>query len=241
MRSNLVRKPKSERAKTSAWIKALADRAMKAEMREWSTRYDPDEIARMERLAKKGYTKKEILETIWHKRKAEREYARRHREGETESGRGFSGVLILSDNDVDRIIQTALTYCVIAYERAWDLADRNHDGTKLGVWGGGPQVYETYGDQVEGHAKEFYNHLIDAVNKNTPYVVAYRIENKAKLFRNQQQKAIYAPYAEIYNDGYYSAMNILYTAITGERLGNTKFRLPEYMADIEDYAEELAQ
>ena len=140
-------------------------------------------------------------------RQQKRKYAAKNKK---QAGKTWGGETVLTDWQVEHILNKAIDECVHAF-------------VELSKGG---DYYEEHNPQHTAYsrikAEVLRKELTNAISKNGRYRTAYRIESVAGAFYEKEEEYIYNPYEEIYGDAYSFIFTVLYTAITGEDIGETK-------------------
>lgn len=139
-------------------------------------------------------------------RQQKRKYAAKNKQ----AGKTWGGETVLTDWQVEHILNKAVDECVHAFVELSKGGDYYDDHN--------PQQTAYARIKAEVLRKE----LTNAISKNGRYRTAYRIESVAGAFYQKEEEYIYSPYEEIYGDAYSFIFTVLYTAITGEDIGETK-------------------
>lgn len=140
-------------------------------------------------------------------RQQKRKYAAKNKQ---QAGKTWGGETVLTDWQVEHILNKAVDMCVHAF-------------VELSKGG---NYYNTHEPQETDYARikteVLRKELTNAISRNGRYRTAYRIESVAGAFYDKEVEYIYNPYEEIYGDAYSFIFTVLYTAITGEDIGETK-------------------
>ena len=140
-------------------------------------------------------------------RQQKRKYAAKNKQ---QAGKTWGGETVLTDWQVEHILNRAVDECVHAF-------------VELSKGG---DYYDDHNTQQTSYARikaeVLRKELTNAISKNGRYRTAYRIESVAGAFYHKEEEYIYNPYEEIYGDAYSFIFTVLYTAITGEDIGETK-------------------
>ena len=140
-------------------------------------------------------------------RQQKRKYAAKNKQ---QAGKTWGGETVLTDWQVEHILNRAVDECVHAFVEL----------SKGGDYYGHHDAKETERARIK--AGILRKGLTNAISKNGRYRTAYRIESVAGAFYQKEEEYIYNPYEEIYGDAYSFIFTVLYTAITGEDIGETK-------------------
>ena len=140
-------------------------------------------------------------------RQQKRKYAAKNKQ---QAGKTWGGETVLTDWQVEHILN-----------RAGD--EGVHAFVELSKGG---DYYDDHNTQQTSYARikaeVLRKELTNAISKTGRYRTAYRIESVAGAFYQKEEEYIYNPYEEIYGDAYSFIFTVLYTAITGEDIGETK-------------------
>ena len=140
-------------------------------------------------------------------RQQKRKYAAKNKQ---QAGKTWGGETVLTDWQVEHILNKAVDECVHAFvelSKGGDYYDEHN-------------IQQTAYARIK--AEVLRKELTNAISKNGRYRTAYRIESVAGAFYQKEEEYIYNPYEEIYGDAYSFIFTVLYTAITGEDIGETK-------------------